>query len=60
MAHVSVLSIGTSVDSLCSDMSEDACTTLKTLMPDMCSDSCIADICRRTCNICREYFLIIQ
>ncbi|XP_078322446.1 uncharacterized protein LOC111105152 isoform X2 [Crassostrea virginica] len=36
----------------CQDIDEQACQLLLNSRPDMCQDSCYADVCKKTCNMC--------
>ncbi|XP_060063640.1 uncharacterized protein LOC132544090 [Ylistrum balloti] len=36
----------------CADKDATACRTLKGTIKDMCSEPCIADLCRETCGLC--------
>ncbi|XP_052709757.1 uncharacterized protein LOC128184354 isoform X2 [Crassostrea angulata] len=36
----------------CKDIDENACKLLLGTRNDMCQDSCFADVCRKTCNMC--------
>lgn len=38
----------------CKDIDENACKLLLGTRNDMCQDSCFADVCRKTCNMCRK------
>lgn len=40
------------VKSACQDLDAGACAVIKSKLPDMCSDPCIAVICSDTCNNC--------
>ncbi|XP_048771142.1 uncharacterized protein LOC125677190 [Ostrea edulis] len=46
------LSFTKAADKFCSDIDENACNLLKQTLPDMCADSCFADVCKKTCNMC--------
>ena len=47
------------VKGACQDLDAGACAVIKSKLPDMCSDPCIAVICSDTCNNCGMLINII-
>ncbi|XP_061176055.1 uncharacterized protein LOC133185007 [Saccostrea echinata] len=45
-------SFANAAEKFCEDIDKNACDLLQRMRPDMCQDSCFADVCKKTCNMC--------